>query len=459
MNAIAYAHDQREEAVEQLKLFLSIPSVSTLSEHSDDMARAALWLQREMERIGLEQVEIMPTGGHPIVYGEWLHAEGAPTVLIYGHYDVQPTGPLDLWESGPFVPTERDGALYARGASDDKGQLFIHLKALEALMQSENKLPVNVKCLFEGEEEVGGVNLDAWIEANRERLAADVAVVSDNHIFSEEQPTLVYGLRGCACIEVHVEGPATDLHSGGYGGAIHNPIQALCQMLAQLHDEQGRVAVPGFYERVRPLDPAERVEMARLPFNEATVLEESGAPQAWGDPDYTVVERITARPTLDPNGIWGGFQGEGSMTVLPARAGAKITMRLVPDQEPQAIADLVSDYLQAIAPPTVRVSVLQQAHALGALIPRDHPAMRVASEAYEEVFGARPLFMREGGSLPVVATFQSVLGIHTILLGFGLPDDNLHAPNEKLTLSMFHKGVETAILFYQKMARAGRNMK
>ncbi|HEX8681376.1 MAG TPA: dipeptidase [Ardenticatenaceae bacterium] len=454
MNAIAYAHDNREEALEQLKEFLRIPSISALSQHRPDMLAAADWLKAELQRVGLENVSVEPTAGHPIVYADWLHVEGAPTVLIYGHYDVQPPDPLELWQSDPFEPTERDGKLYARGAADDKGQLLVHVKALEALMQADGRLPINVKCLFEGEEEVGSANLDEWILANKGRLAADVAVISDSHILSEEQPTIVYGLRGLAYLEVHVESARGDLHSGAYGGAVHNPVQALCEIVAQLHDENGTITVPGFYDDVRPLDAAERGELARVPYDEQSLLRETGATQAWGEREYTVVERTTARPTLELNGIWGGFSGEGPKTVLPARAGCKISMRLVPDQNPWKIADLVAAHIEGLAPPTTWVTVRQLHHGDGAIVPRDIPAMQSASAAYEEVFGTRPIFTRSGGSIPVVASFEKELGIYTVLMGFGLPDDNLHAPNEKFTLSMFYKGIETAILFYQKLAEA-----
>jgi acetylornithine deacetylase/succinyl-diaminopimelate desuccinylase-like protein len=453
MNAIAYAHDNREEALDQLKELLRIPSVSTLSEHKEDVQRAAQWLKAELERIGMENVAIEPTEGHPIVYADWLHASGAPTVLIYGHYDVQPPDPLSEWHSAPFEPTERDGKLYARGAADDKGQLFVHIKALEALMQTEGRLPVNVKILLEGEEEIGSAHLDPWIQANLERLRADVAVVSDSHILNEQQPTIVYGLRGLAYLEVHVETSRGDLHSGAYGGAVHNPIQALCEIVAQLHDENGTITVPGFYDKVLLLDEAERAEMARVPYTEETLLEETGAPQAWGEREYSVVERISARPTLELNGIWGGFAGEGAKTVLPARAGAKISMRLVPNQDPHEISRIVREHIERLAPPTVRITVREMHAGHGAIVPRDIPPMKAASEAYEEVFGARPIFVREGGSIPVVATFQKDLGMPTVLMGFGLPDDNLHAPNEKFNISMFYRGIETAILFYQKLGR------
>lgn len=453
MNAMAYAYDTREESLKQLKAFLRIPSISTLSEHEADMQEAAKWLADELQRIGLENVTISPTGGHPMVYADWLHAPGAPTVLLYGHYDVQPADPLALWDTPPFEPTERDGKLYARGAADDKGQLFVHVKALEALMQADGRLPVNVKCMFEGEEEVGGVHLDQWIEAHKELLKADVAVISDTHILSEEQPTIVYGLRGLSYLEVHIQAAKSDLHSGIYGGAVHNPIQALAELIAQLHDQNGRVTVPGFYDKVLPLEEAERAELARIPYSEETLIHETGVTMAWGEKEYTVVERVSARPTLEMNGIWGGFAGEGAKTVLPAKAGAKLSMRLVPNQDPDEIAQLVTEHLTRLAPPTVRIEVRNLHGGDGAIIPRDIPSMEAARQAYEEVFDTPPIFVREGGSIPVVATLQKKLGIHTVLMGFGLPDDNLHAPNEKFSIAMFYKGIETAIRFYQKMAQ------
>ena len=453
MNAITYAYDHQEKSLAQLKAFLRIASISTLSEHKEDMQRAATWLAEELKRIGLQNVTISPTEGHPIVYADWLHAPNAPTVLLYGHYDVQPADPLDLWHTPPFEPTERDGNLYARGSSDDKGQLFVHVKALEALIRTTGQLPVNIKCMFEGEEEVGGEHLDQWIEEHKEMLKADVAVISDTHILGEEQPTIVYGLRGLSYLEVHLTAAKSDLHSGIYGGAVHNPIQALAEIIAQLHDENGSVTVPGFYDKVLPLDEAERAELAHIPYSEETLMHETGVTMPWGEKEYTIVERVSARPTLEMNGIWGGFAGEGAKTVLPAKAGAKLSMRLVPNQEPDDIAQLVTEHLTRLAPPTVRIEVRNLHGGDGAIIPRDIPSMQAAREAYEETFGTRPIFVREGGSIPVVATLQKKLGIHTVLMGFGLPDDNLHAPNEKLSIAMFYKGIETAIRFYQKMGQ------
>lgn len=453
MNAIAYAHDNREEALDELKEFLRIPSVSTLSQHKGDVQRAAEWLANALTTAGLENVTISPTAGHPIVYADWLHASGKPTVLVYGHYDVQPADPLNLWETPAFEPTERNGNLFARGSADDKGQIYIHVKALEALLKTEGTLPVNIKILFEGEEEIGGENLADWIATHEAELKADVCVISDSHILSEDQPAITYGLRGLSYIEVHVESSRDDLHSGSYGGAVHNPIVALSEIIAQLHDANGTVTVPGFYDKVRDLDPEERADFAKIPFDESTLIGETGITQAWGEKEFSVIERLTARPTLELNGIWGGFAEEGAKTVLPARAGAKISTRLVPDQDPNEIAKLLTEHILRLAPPTVRVTVEELHHGSGAIVPRDLPAMNAASEAYEEIFGKRPIFMRGGGSIPVVALFQQRLGMDSVLMGFGLPDDNLHAPNEKFNIGMFYKGIETTIVFYQKMGQ------
>ncbi|HYN87993.1 MAG TPA: dipeptidase, partial [Ardenticatenaceae bacterium] len=395
------------------------------------------------------------TIGHPMVVGRYAGAgAAAPHVLFYGHYDVQPVDPIELWKSPPFEPTIVGDNLYARGSADDKGQLFIHLAAAEALFQGTGSLPVNVKYLFEGEEEIGSEHLEPFIREHAELLAADVALISDSHILAPDLPAIVYGLRGLSYVEVHVYGPNRDLHSGIYGGAVHNPIQALCELIAGLHDAEGHITIPGFYDEVRPLDPDERRELARVPFSEEQWLEEAGVPAPYGEPEYTIVERTSARPTLEINGIWGGFTGTGAKTVLPAEAHAKISMRLVPDQEPLEIAALIAEHLRSIAPPTVRVEVTPLHHGHGAIIPRDIPAMEAARAAYRAAFGVDPVFMREGGSIPVVATFQKVLGIPSIMLGFGLPDDNLHSPNEKFTLEMFHKGVQTVIHFLNNLANS-----
>ncbi len=450
---VEYARTHRERFLEELKALLRIPSISTLPEHKPDVERAAQWLADHLRAIGVPSVEIVPTDGHPVVYGEWLMAgPEAPTVLIYGHYDVQPVDPLDEWRTPPFEPTVQGDNLYARGASDDKGQLFVHLKAVEAYLRTEGRLPVNVKFLLEGEEECGSPNLAPFVERYAERLQADVALVSDTHILGPDQPSIVYGLRGLSYIEVTVQGPAHDLHSGMYGGAVENPLHVLARLVAQLHDEQGHVTIPGFYDKVRPLSDEERAELARVPYGEAQLLAETGVPQPWGEPEYTVVERIGARPTLDVNGMWGGFTGQGAKTVIPARAHAKISMRLVPDQDPDEIARAALEYLKKLAPPTVTVEGQALYGSPPALVPRDLPAMRAAAAAYEQVWGKRPIFTREGGTIPVVALFATRLNLHTVLMGFGLGDDNLHAPNEKFFLPNFYRGIETVIRFHRLLA-------
>jgi acetylornithine deacetylase/succinyl-diaminopimelate desuccinylase-like protein len=456
MEPLVYARAHREQHLQELEAFLGIPSVSTQEQHQPDMERAAVWLRDQLTAAGFPHAEVMPTGGHPVVFAEWMAAgEAAPTVLVYGHYDVQPPDPVDEWETPPFEPTVVGDDIFCRGASDDKGQLYTHVKAVEAFKETGGAPPVNVKCIFEGEEEIGSVHLTPFIVEHRDELAADVVVISDSHILGKQIPAIVYALRGLTYLEVEVTGPDHDLHSGLYGGAVHNPINALCAMIASLQDEDGRVTIPGFYDAVRSLSPDERAELARVPFDREAWLEEAGVPQPWGDPDYTIVERTTARPTFDVNGIWGGYIEPGAKTVLPSKAFAKISMRLVPDQTPDEIRHLVTQHLQAIAPPTVAVEVRSLHGGEGAIVRRDSPEMAAAVRAYEAGFGVEPVFMREGGSIPVVATFQKELGIDTILMGFGLPDDNLHAPNEKLHLPNFFRGIETVIHFLNFLADAG----
>ncbi|HET92030.1 MAG TPA: dipeptidase [Chloroflexi bacterium] len=448
MHALAYAQANSHKFLDELIEFLSIPSVSTQPEHKPDIQRAAAWLRDKLLLSGFPRAEVMPTQGHPIVYAEWLDAgPDAPTILIYGHYDVQPPDPLELWDTPPFEPTIVGNDIVARGAADDKGQLYIHVKAVEALKETSGSLPVNVKCLFEGEEECGSPNLAPFIQEHSALLTADVAVVSDTHILGPDTPSIVYALRGMCYVEVEVTGPDHDLHSGIYGGAVHNPINALCQMIAQLHDENGRVTIPGFYDTVRDLSPEERAELAKIPFQREEWLQETGAPTDWGDPAYTIIERTTARPTLDANGMWGGYIQPGVKTVLPSKAYAKLSMRLVPDQQQDEIAQLIREYLVSIAPPTVTVEVHYLHGGSGAIVHRDSPAMQAAFHAYTAGFGRAPIFVRAGGSIPVVAMFQKFLDIETILLGFGLPDDRLHSPNEKFHLPNFHKGIETVIHF------------
>jgi acetylornithine deacetylase/succinyl-diaminopimelate desuccinylase-like protein len=454
MKAIAYAQANREQFLSELKEFLSIPSVSTQPEHKPDIRRAATWLRDKLLAAGFPQADVMATAGHPVVYAEWLDAgPTAPTVLVYGHYDVQPPDPVELWDTPPFKPTLVGDDLFCRGASDDKGQLYVHVKAAQAFGETAGRPPVNLKCMFEGEEESGSPSLEPFIREHADLLTADVGVISDTHILDKDTPSIVYALRGLAYVEVEVTGPDHDLHSGAYGGAVHNPINALCAMIASLQDENGHITIPGFYDRVRELEATEREELARAPFDRQAWLRETGVKADWGEPGYTIVERTTARPTLDVNGIWGGYTQPGTKTVLPSRAFAKISMRLVPDQDPASITQLFQDHLAEIAPPTVTVEVRDLHGGEGAIVRRDSPAMKAASQAYAEAFGQDPLFVRGGGSIPVVATLQKVLGIETVLMGFGLPDDRLHAPNEKFHLPNFYKGIETAIHFMEGLAQ------
>ncbi len=450
MNPIEYAQNNRPLFLAELTEFLRIPSISTQAEHQADIQRAATWLKEQLLSIGFDQATIMPTAGHPVVYGEWLAAgKSAPTILIYGHYDVQPPDPLELWRSPPFEPTIVDGDIVARGASDDKGQLFTHLKALESIARTIGAPPVNIKCILEGEEEMGSPSLQPFIQDHAALLAADVAIISDTHILGKNMPSIVYALRGLAYIQVEVAGPDHDLHSGVYGGAVHNPIHALCEMIAGLHDEHGRVAIPGFYDRVRPLGDQERTELAKIPFDRQAWQAQAGVERDWGEAAYTIIERTTGRPTLDVNGIWGGYTGAGAKTVLPSKAFAKISMRLVPDQRPDEIAQCITRHLLDLTPPTVQVRVKTLHGGESAIVRRDSPAMQAAFRAYATSFGREPIFVREGGSLPVVATLQQVLGIDTILMGFGLPDDRLHSPNEKFHLANFYRGIETSIHFLE----------
>jgi acetylornithine deacetylase/succinyl-diaminopimelate desuccinylase-like protein len=446
--ALNWARNQRQEHLDQLKELLAIPSVSTQPQHQGDIARAADWLAGHMRAIGLKQVAVYPTSRHPIVYGQWTEAPGAPTVLIYGHYDVQPPDPLELWRTPPFEPTVRQGDLYARGAADDKGQLFIHLKALQAFLQTVGRAPVNLKFLLEGEEEIGSPSLEGFVSDQRDLLAADVALISDSHILAPDQPALVYGLRGLCYMEIEVQGPAQDLHSGSYGGAIHNPAEVLCQIVGALKDAQGRIAIPGFYDRVRPISDEERAELARVPFSEAQFVQETGVARTWGEQGYSVLEQIGARPTLDVNGFVSGYTGEGAKTIIPAWARAKVSMRLVAQQDPDEIRRLFTAHVRTLAPDSVRLTLCNFGLAKPALVDRDIPAMQAAAHAYQRAFGVRPVFIREGGSIPVVTLLKDELGLDTILMGFGLPDDNIHGPNEKLHLDNFYRGIETAIHFF-----------
>ena len=452
---ISFLTAARATQLARLVEWLRIPSISALPAHKQDVRAAAEWLAAELARIGMEHVEVITSAIHPLVYADWLHAgPDCPTVLIYGHFDVQPVDPLEKWTTPPFEPTVRGDDLYARGAADDKGQTYVHVAALEALLATTGRLPVNVKFVAEGEEEFGGATINAYVPAHAEQLAADVCLISDTHILSPTQPSIIYGLRGMWSGELTVTGAAHDLHSGSFGGAIHNANQALAELLAALHNPDGSVAVPGFYDDVRALSAAERAALARVPYGEAELLHESGAPAAWGEADFTIVERVGARPTLEINGMWGGFMGEGFKTVIPSEAHAKISCRLVPDQDPAQVGAAIETYLRAITPPTVQVALRVYHSGPAFLSPIDAPAMQAAARAYARVFGAEPVFTREGGGIPVATVFQQALALPVVFMGFGLGDDNLHAPNEKFHLPNFYRGIETVIAFYDELVTA-----
>jgi acetylornithine deacetylase/succinyl-diaminopimelate desuccinylase-like protein len=451
MNPYEFVDANRKTFIEELKELLRIPSVSTLSEHKGDVRRTAEWLKAHLESIGMGRVALYETPGNPIVYAEWMDAGDAPTVLIYGHYDVQPADDADnLWLSDPFEPEVRDGSLYARGATDDKGQTFTQIKAIQSLL-ANGQMPVNVKFIIEGEEESGSTNLYPFVEQHTDLLAADVVIVSDTSILGLDRPSIVVGLRGIVSLEIEVRGPSHDLHSGMYGGLVQNPAQALVQLLAAMHDEHGHVMVPGFYDSVRDVDEAERAELAKTPFTLERLQRETGVGVAWGEPEYAPHERIGIRPTLEFNGLVGGWTGEGGKTVLPARALAKVTCRLVPDQSPDEIYRKIRDYVAAITPDTVRSEVRKLHEGMWAVVDTESAYMQAAVRAYEFGFGKRPIFMREGGSIPIVGTFQQHLDAPVILMGFGLPDDGLHGPNEKYSLHCFDRGMKTAIKFYQEL--------
>ena len=450
--ALQHAAANREQYLEQLKELLRIPSISTLPAHQADVRRAAEWLAADMQRIGLKNVNVFETAGHPVVYGDWLAAKEAPTILIYGHYDVQPVDPLDLWDTAPFEPTVREGALYARGASDDKGQVFTHLKAIESILATGGKLPVNVKLIIEGEEEIGSPSLEPFVLEHKDLLAADSGLVSDGRIIGPDTPSIVYALRGMTYMEMHVRGPKRDLHSGSYGGSVYNPAQALAEIIASLHDENGTVTIPGFYDKVRPLSEAERIALKGVPYTVAQWQAETGLATPWGEQEYSLIERTSARPTCEVNGIWGGFQGEGGKTIIPAEAGAKISMRLVAEQDPDEIGQLFADYVTQIGPEGVQVEVAKLHTGWWAITPIDSPEMQAAAQAYQATWGKTPVFTREGGSIPIVATFQKELGTPVVLMGFGL-DDNVHSPNEHFRVAHFYRGIDTAIHYYHNLVK------
>ncbi|CEG27325.1 dipeptidase [Bacillus sp. B-jedd] len=446
-----YFLHNREKQLTELKEFLAIPSISALPSHKEEMGRAADWAARMLEKIGLDRVEVITGNGHPLVYAEWLKAPGKPTVLFYGHYDVQPVDPVELWDSPPFEAEVRDNKLYARGSSDDKGQVFMHMKAIEAIIETQGTLPVNVKFIIEGEEEIGSPTLPSFVENNKELLKADVLVISDTTLLERGKPAIVYGLRGLAGIQIDVKGAAGDLHSGLYGGAVQNPIHALVEILSSLRAKNGVITVDGFYDKVRQLTEEERAEFASLGQSEETLKAQLGVPDLHGEEGFTALERLWARPTLEVNGIYGGFQGDGIKTVIPSEAHAKITCRLVPDQDPQEIADMLEEHVKKVVPPGVTVSVSQFDKGAPFITPFDHPAIQAAGQAYEEVYGVPTAYIRGGGSIPIVAAFSDILSIPVVMMGFGLADENFHAPNEHFNLENFDKGLEVLTRYLYKL--------
>ncbi|CAM3138783.1 dipeptidase [Filibacter tadaridae] len=447
-----YFKENREEHLGQLKEFLRIPSISSLSEHKGDMKTAAEWLMNSFNSVGLENVSIDETDGHQVVYGDWLHAEGKPTILVYGHYDVQPVDPLNLWTSAPFEPEVRDNKLFARGASDDKGQVFMHVKAVEALMKESGSLPVNVKFIIEGEEEIGSPHLEKYIKENKDKLAADIIVISDTGMQGPGQPAVCYGLRGLTGVQIDVQGSQSDLHSGLYGGGVQNPIHALAEVLASFRDQEGTIAVDGFYDKVRPLSDEEREAYKALGFDEEALKEEVGVAELFGEKGFTYLEQTWARPTLEVNGIFGGFSGEGIKTVLPAEAGAKITCRLVPDQDPDEIVEKLKAHIEKHKPAGVTVKVSEFDKGKPFITPFDHPAIQAAGRSYEKIYNVPTAYTRGGGSIPIVAAFDEILGLPVVLMGFGLSSENFHAPNEHFHLENFDQGLRVIGDYYYEIA-------
>lgn len=449
-----YLQENRERFVEELKELLRIPSISSLPEHAEDVRRAGEWVAARMRAAGLPMVELLETGGHPVVYGEYLAGPERPTILIYGHFDVQPVDPVELWSSPPFQPQERDGRLYARGASDDKGNMLIPILAIEALLQTEGRLPLNVKLLLEGQEEIGSPQLPAFVAEHRERLACDMVISADSGQWSETEPALLTTLRGLCALQIDVHGANRDLHSGIYGGAVQNPLHALVQLLDSMRGEDGRVLIEGFYDEVRPLTPEDRAQIARVPFDEAAYRAEIGVDALFGEAGYSPYERIWARPTLEINGLWGGFQGEGTKTVLPHEAHAKITCRLVADQDPDTVAERVCEHVRRHTPPGVQVECrVLTGTARPYRIPEDHPGNLAAAEVLAELYGRAPYYTGVGGSVPVCELFQNLLGVYTVGFGFALDDERFHAPDEFFRLSSFYRGQEGYCRLLQRLGR------
>jgi len=449
-----YYEQNRQAFLDGLQTFLRIPSISTLSEHKPDIRRAAEFVRNELSAAGLEHAQLIEGEGNPLVYAEWTGAAGKPTLLLYGHYDVQPPDPLDEWKSPPFEPSVRGNDIFARGSSDDKGQTYILMKAVEGLLKTKGRLPVNVKFLIEGEEETGGEHIEAYVSSKPARLKSDAAVICDTEMFAPELPTICVGLRGIVYAELHVEGANHDLHSGIYGGAAPNPMQAMAEILTALKDRDGHIRIPGFYDRVVPPSAKEREAWARLPFDEAEYTQkEMGARELVGEPEIPLFERLWARPTLEVHGIRGGFTGEGAKTVIPARAVAKISTRLVADQRPDESAAQLKEAIRRATPKGVTAELKPIHSAAPSLVNPENPFVRAAADAMSEVFGKQTVYIRSGGSIPIVGLFDQCLGIPSVMLGFGLPDDNLHAPNEKLHLPNFYRGIEAVAHYLEMLGR------
>ncbi len=450
-----YSRENAERFRLELHEMLRIPSLSGDPAHAGDIRHMAEWLESHLRGLGLDNVAIMPTAGHPVVYGEWLGAgPDKPTVLVYGHYDVVPALMEDGWHTDPFEPVEKDGKIYARGATDDKGQLFIHVKALESYLQTAGRAPVNVKLLLEGEEEVSSPNLVPFIKEHLEMLRGDVCVISDTSMRTINEPAILHSLRGMTYAEIEVHGPTDDLHSGLWGGAVHNPALALIEILGKLYNPDNTIAIPGFYDDVVPLTADERAMIAKTDLTEEQYKASTGVPAIWGDAAFNIRERIAARPTLDINGMWSGWAGPGPKTIVPSKAGCKISSRLVGNQDPHKIFELLKSYIESIAPPTVKVEVRLITTGKPALFPFDIPEMKAAARAYEKGWGAPPVFTRGGGSIPVVAEIADLMGIPVVMMGYGLDDDGLHSPNERFTIEMFHRGIETAIVYLEELAQS-----
>lgn len=445
----AYIEQHKDKFLEELFELLRIPSISTDSTKKDDIRRAAGFLIDQLKSLELSRVELFETPGNPIVYGEHCPYNDRPTVLVYGHYDVQPSDPDELWHTPPFEPTIKDGNIYARGASDDKGQSFTHVKAIESFVKSGKPIPVNVKFILEGEEEIGSPNLVPFIEKHKEMLDCDMVLISDTSMFGKDQPSITYGLRGLAYMQVEVVGPNRDLHSGVYGGAVENPLNVLCEMVAKLKNEEGVIQIPGFYDKVIPLTEADREASAALPFDEEEYKKSLDIEAVHGEKGYTTLERASSRPSLDVNGIWGGYQGEGAKTVLPSKAGAKISMRLVPDQNPKEIAQLFEKHFKSLAPETVKVTVTEHHGGFASVTDLNFYGLKAGAKAFEEIYETDVLFAREGGSIPIVADFKRVLGVESILMGFGITSDAIHSPNEKFSVQDFYRGIKTSARFFE----------